>query len=629
MTEVRNKSNSIAEWVATLILISLSIFQIYIAIVGVMTPLVQRSIFLSFGLPAAFLVYGVTKKRRPGAFSLLLGIMSAFVAIYPTLNFKFMSEHAWLVEPLGGWDLLVGALAIILILEATRRCAGLPFTLLCSLFLVYPCAPLLTGPIYGFPGYSPNAVIDWMYFTLEGVFGVSIGVSTTTIFHFVLLGSFLEKVGITEFFLDMANTLVGSRTGGPAKVAVISSAAIGTVSGSAVANVLITGQFTIPTMIKTGYPREFAGAVESVASTGGYITPPVMGGVAFLMAEIIGVSYWTIALHSMIPAVFYYTATFAQVHLRACKLGLRGIPKDQLPSYRLILKRIYYLFPLGLLVFLLSSGYSPSTSSFGALVASVLIGFIFKKPRLKISDILSALKDGAKTALLIIITCTSAGFILGSLSLTGLGILLSSAISNISGGILCIVLLLSMFVNLLMGMGVGSPIASYLTLVGTTVPLMIQLGVNPIAAHIFTLYYANIAFITPPVAMAVFAASALAKSSIWKTGWIAVRLGIVGFLIPYMFAINPALILIGSVPDILWAIFTAGLGIISLSGGIEGWFFGESNWLQRGVMIIGGCLLIVPEVVTDIIGAMLFTAGIILNYFHTKRVAGGSQGKKV
>jgi TRAP transporter 4TM/12TM fusion protein len=338
-----------------------------------------------------------------------------------------------------------------------------------------------------------------------------------------------------------------------------------------------------------------------------------MGAVAFLMAEIIGISYWTIVLHAVVPAALYYLAAFVQIHFRACKLGLRGIPKDQVPSYGLLLKRIYYLFPLGLLIYLLSSGYSPYTSSFVALTTSLPIGFIFKKERMTIRDILSALENGAKSALLIIVSCAAAGFILGCLSLTGLGIVLSSALGYLSRGNLIMLLALSMFINIILGMGVGSPIAAYLTLVGTTLPMMIQLGVNKIAAHMFTLYFANISYITPPVAMAVFAASALAKSSIWKTGWTAVRLGIVGFVIPYMFVFNPALIGIGSASAILRAVFTAAIGVLFLGGGLEGWFYIDATKVHRVLLIIGGLLLIIPEVITDVVGALLGVTGVILN----------------
>ncbi|MBI5966934.1 MAG: TRAP transporter fused permease subunit [Deltaproteobacteria bacterium] len=617
----RRASTSIPPWAGKGVLIALSLFQIYVAIVGVMTPLVQRSIHLSLGLSAAFLVYSTTKNRKPGTFSLLLAILSALVALYPTLNFEFMTKHVWLVEPLGEMDLTVGALSILLILEACRRCAGVPFMLLCSALVAYPCLPLLIGPIFGFPGFSPVAVIDWMYFTLEGIFGVSLGVSTTAIFPFILLGAFLERVGITDFFVDLAKAAVGSFRGGPAKISVISSALFGTVSGSAVANVMVDGQFTIPTMVKAGYSSETAAAVEAVASTGGYITPPVMGAVAFLMAEIIGVSYWTIAFCAVFPALLYYLALFLQVHMRACTLNLAGIPKDQLPSLKMVLKKIYYLFPLGLLVYLLSVGYSIYTSCVAAIAATLPIGFILKTERMTLGDVLSALESGAKNSLLIIVTCAAAGFILGSMSLTGLAVLLCSLIIKFSMGSLLGILVLSMFVNILMGMGVGSPIASYLALAGTTLPAAIQLGVNKIAAHMFTIYFANISFITPPVAMAVFAAAALAKSNIWRTGWIAVRLGIAGFVVPYMFVFDPALLLIGSTTAILKAVAIGVLAVTSLSMGFEGWVFTKANKVQRALMVVGALFFIIPGIVSEVIGGMLVTFAVLLNLHAARRTA--------
>lgn len=619
MEEKPTQSNLATAWAAKGVLIGLALFQIYVAIVGVMTPLVQRSIHLSFGLTAAFLVYGATKKRKPGPFSIFLAVLSAGVAIYPTIHFKFISEHQWLIEPLTGIDLMVGGLSIVLILEAARRAAGLPFMLLCSALAVYPSLPLITGPIAGYPGYPPSAVIDWFFFTLEGIFGVSLGVSTTTIFPFILLGTFLEKAGITDFFTDMAKALVGFMRGGPAKISVVSSAFFGTVSGSAVANVMVDGQFTIPTMVKAGYPPETAAAVEAVASTGGYITPPVMGAVAFLMAEIIGVSYWKIAACAVIPAALYYIALFAQVHLRACAMGLRSIPKEQLPSRMLVLKRIYYLFPLGLLVGLLSKGYSPYTSCMIALAASLPIGFLFKRERMSIRDIFSALEEGARNALLIIVTCAGAGFILGCISLTGLGILLCSAITEVSAGELLVTLALSMVVNIIIGMGVGSPIAAYLVLAGTTVPAVVQLGVHKIAAHFFALYFATISYVTPPVAMAVFAAAAIAKTSIWKTGWAAMRLAIAGFVVPYMFVFNPSLLLIGSTKAILQACVTAIVGVIFLSAGVEGWFYTKANKVHRVLFLAGGLVLIAPGLMANVTGGLLAILGVVLNRYSSKR----------
>jgi TRAP transporter 4TM/12TM fusion protein len=492
--------------------------------------------------------------------------------------------------------------------------------LLCLLLVTYPSLPLLTGPIVGYPGYSPEALVDWMYFTLEGIFGVSLGVSTTTIFPFILMGSFLEKVGITDFFTDFAKTLVGFMRGGPAKVSVVSSAFFGTVSGSAVANVMVDGQFTIPTMVKAGYTPYTAAAVEAVASTGGYITPPVMGAVAFLMAEIIGVSYWTIALCAVLPAALYYIALFVQVHLRACSLGLHGIPRRDLPSKLLLLKRIYYLFPLGLLVAMLSSDYSPYTSCIAALVSTLPIGFFLKTERIGVRDIVSALEDGAKSALLIIVTCAGAGFILGCLSMTGLGILLCGAIVKLSAGNLILTLLLAMLVNILIGMGVGSPIAAYLALVGTTIPVMIQLGVHKIAAHMYTLYFANISYITPPVAMAVFAAAAIAKTSIWKTGWAAVRLGIGGFIVPFMFVYDPSLLLLGSAPEVIVSFATAVAGVVALCVVVEGWFYTRTTHFQRLLFLIGGVLLIAPGVFKDLLGVSLIAAGALLNRHSARRV---------
>ncbi len=613
--------SSVARYASKVVLICLSLFQIYVSIVGVMTPLVQRSMHLSFGLTAAFLVYGTTKRQKPGLLSLVLACCSAFVASYPLFNLKFITEHQWLIEPLSPLDLLVGGASILLILEATRRAAGLPFMLLCLFLVVYPSLPLVTGPIAGYPGYSPGALIDWMYFTLEGIFGVSLGVSTTTIFPFILMGAFLEKVGITDFFNDLAKTLVGFMRGGPAKVSVVSSAFFGTVSGSAVANVMVDGQFTIPTMVKAGYAPHTAAAVEAVASTGGYITPPVMGAVAFLMAEIIGVSYWTIALCAVLPAALYYIALFVQVHLRACALGLQGIPRRELPSKVLLLKRIYYLFPLGLLVFMLSSDYSPYTSCIAALVATLPIGFFLKTERIGIRDIVAALEDGAKGALLIIVTCAGAGFILGCLSMTGLGILLCGAIVKLSAGNLIMTLLLAMLVNIFIGMGVGSPIAAYLALVGTTVPVIIQLGVPKIAAHMYTLYFANVSYITPPVAMAVFAAAAIAKTSIWKTGWAAMRLGIGGFIVPFMFVYDPSLLLIGSAPEVIVSFATAVVGVVALCVVVEGWFYTRTNRFERFLFLLGGVFLIAPSIVKDLVGASLIAAAILLNRQSARKAA--------
>ena len=599
LTGIQNK-------IVSVLAVLFASFQLYTAIFGILPAQIQRSVHLAFIFALVYLLYPATSKadrKKFGWIDVLLSIIGFSVAMYISLNFEALLLRAGDQNTL---DIAIGIVGIIFVLEGARRVVGLPIAIIATVFLVYAfVGPYMPG-FLNHRGYSLSRIVSHMYYTTEGIIGIPLGVAATFIFLFIMLGSFLEKTGIGEFFIDLANSVAGFAAGGPAKVAVITSALEGTVSGSSVANTVGSGSFTIPLMKSLGYKPEFAAAVEAAASTGGQLMPPIMGAAAFLMAEFIGIPYSHIAKAAIIPALLYFTGIFISVHLEAKKLGMRGMSKDELPKIsKVMLDRGYLFIPLVGIVYFLMEGSTPVKAALYGLGLSVVTSAIRKSTRLSLRSIYEALEQGAKNALGVSMACACAGIIVGTITLTGLGLKLGNGLVALSGGKLLLTLFFTMITSLILGMGAPTT-ANYVITSTIAAPALVLLGVPVLAAHMFTFYFGIIADITPPVALAAFAGSAIAKSNPLKTGVQASKLAIAAFIIPYMFVLNPAILLIDTTPvQIVQMIITAIIGMIGISSAMENYLLTYMNKLERILFLIGGLMMIHPNIITDLIGIVV------------------------
>ena len=520
--------------------------------------------------------------------------------------------------------------------ERVRRSLFVGIVIILS-FLVYPAKKGSTKknhiPIYdivlmvlgagrAFPQVLKSSVYN-LFYTTSGVIGTPIGVCSTYIALFILFGAFLEATGISEFFIQLANSLAGASTGGPAKVAVISSALCGMVSGSSVGNTVTTGSVTIPLMKKTGYKGEFAGAVEAAASTGGQIMPPIMGAAAFLMAEMVGVQYSEIAMRAIFPALLYFTGIFITVHLEAKRLGLKGIAKEDLPKFvPLFIRQGYLLIPLVTLVAMVMMGYTMSRSAVVATLLAILVSIPNKSTRMNPTRFVNALETGGKNTLSVAVACGIAGIIAGVVTMTGLGQILISAIVSVAGDRVIIALFLTMLTCIVLDMGVPTT-ANYIIMATTCAPILVNgMGINKIAANMFVFYFGIVADITPPVALAAYAGSAIAKSNPMKTALNASRLAIAAFIVPYIFAFNPAMLFIDAdVIQVVVIIVTSLVGLTGVSGGLEGYMVTNMNPIQRILAVVGGLCLIIPGTVTDLAGIAIVGASVIWQLAAKKKRA--------
>jgi len=526
-------------------------------------------------------------------------------------------------------DLIVGLLAIILVLEAARRVVGIPITVIAILFLLYALyGPYMPGFLQH-RGVSVERLISHMYYTLDGILGTPIGVSSTFIFLFLLFGAFLEKTGVGQYFNDLALLIAGKQVGGPAKVAIFSSALQGTISGSSVANVVTSGSFTIPMMKKTGYRPEFAGAVEAAASTGGQLMPPVMGAAAFLMAEFTDIPYWDIAKAAAIPALLYFTGIWIMVHFEAKRIGLRGLTKEELPDKKDVLKKLYLLLPIFVIIGLLMLGFSPIRAALLGIVTVILVGAVRKETRMSFFDILKALENGARIALGVAAATAAAGIIVGVVTLTGLGLKFANGLIELSGGVLLLTLFLTMISSIVLGM--GSPTtANYIITSTMTAPAIIALLSDPnateiavsvvLSAHMFAFYFGIVADITPPVALAAFAATGISGGNPIRTGVEASRLAIAAFLIPYIFVLSPVILLVDTTFfGALFVIITSLVGMLGIGAGMIGYWLNPLPWYLRIISITAGLMLIYPETMTDVLGLGTLALIYILQYLQSRR----------
>ena len=600
------------------LLIIWTVFQVYFTTFGAISAINLRAFHCLFLLLFTFLLFPVTRKslkqrRYPSLLNLLLIALSIFCILYLVIYFPRVARSG---GRLNTTDLYVAGIGILLVFEASRRACG-NLGILAAIFLAYNWFGAYIPGALGHNGLTLKRILSTQFWGTQGIFGIGIGVSATYIFIFVLFGSFLKYSGFSKFINDFSLALVGQTPGGPAKVAVMASAAMGMINGSAIANVATTGTITIPLMKQTGYSKNFAGAVEAVASTGGQFCPPIMGAVGFVMAEFLNISYVSVMIAAVIPAFLYYLGLLFAVHFEAKKRGLSGFSKENIPDAIKVIKEQGHLsLPLFLLITLMCCGYTPLYSAVISIMATVLSSYLRADTRMSIDKIILAVTEGARGAISVGVCCVIIGIIIGTVTLTSLGLNMGYVIlSVVDNSNILLTGFLTMLMSVVLGMGVPG-VAAYVIVQAVAVPVLIKVGIVPICAHMFCLVYACLSNITPPVAMSCYVAAGISGGNQLKTGLLAVRLGLVGFLIPFFFLTNPEL-LIGVVPDVkiyeyLWIAFTASAGTIALAGGLQNFLLTECNLVERILLILVCPMMLYPGITTDIIGMVLLSAVIVL-----------------
>ncbi|MCR5102573.1 MAG: TRAP transporter permease [Butyrivibrio sp.] len=604
--------------VITAILAFFSIFCIYVTLFATFLEEIRLTSFMALIILMGFLIYPRNKNELKENYipvgDIIFMILGAGAFLYYTFNANAIINQGTRFE---WYQIVIGIVGIAALIEVTRRCVGIPILIVAGFFIVYALTIGLTNPnFFGRVKY----LVRNLFYTKEGILATPVNVCSKYIVVFIIFGAFLERTGISNFFIQLANSVAGRFAGGPAKVAVISSALCGMVSGSSVGNTVTTGSVTIPMMKKTGYKNEFAAAVEAASSTGGQIMPPIMGAAAFLMADFIGVPYSDVISRAILPAVLYFFGIFICVHLEAKRLNLKGVPKDELPKFSQLVKKIYLLIPLVMLIIWVSGNYMTMQRAASlAIVLAIVVGFINREAKLSLTKIIDALQAGGKSAITVGAACGVAGIISGTITMTGLANELINAIVGIAGDKLIIALVLTMLCCIVLGMGVPTT-ANYCIMAATTAPILIRMGVPTTAAHFFVFYFGIVADITPPVALAAYAGSAIAKSNPMKTAFTASRLAIAAFIVPYMFCFNPQMLLIDTTPiTVVQIAITAVIGIFGIASGLEGYCFANMNPIIRVIIVGGGLLLIHTGAVSDIIGLVVVIGCLVFQYFLGKQ----------
>ena len=631
----RSPSNKSVAWFIAAIAIFYSLFHLFITF-NPLPELIQRSAHVAIGLVLIFLLY----PARQSSSRQSIPWLDWLLALASLATFLYLwKEYQAIMTTRGGipntLDIVFAILAVVLVVEGARRVMGWMLPILGLVFLSYPFFShydwvpdrLLTRP------YSISDIFGQMYLKTEGLYSSAIGASVTFIFLFILFGAFLAKSGMGKLFNDLAMALAGHKQGGPAKVAVISSGFMGSINGTAVANVVGTGSFTIPLMKKIGYHKNFAGAVEASASVGGQILPPVMGASAFIMAETTGVSYGTIALAATLPALLYYLGVMAQVHFRAGKDNLKGVPKADLPRVKDVLKeRGHLLIPIVALVFFLFQSIPVSYAAVYTIVLTVIVASFRKSTRMGFKEILEVLSDGAKQSLSVMAACAVVGIIIGVVSLTSFGSVMTSSIMSIGAGSLFLTLFFTMIASMILGMGLPS-IPAYIITATMAAPALANFDIPTLVAHMFVFYFGLFANITPPVALAAFAGAGIAGGDPMRTGFQALKLSLAGFIVPFLFVYNPAMLMIDTAnvavnarefafpvwTTIVSIVFTSVVGILALGAAVEGYFKIGLNWFWRIFLGAGALCMIIPETVTDIIGIVMVVIAISINIMQAKK----------
>ena len=603
------------------------LFQLYSILSGRITAQVVRATHLAFVMLLAYLLFPMKKdmpKDKLPWYDVILAIIGAASWSYITINFDSLVRRAGIYT---STDIVIGIIGILLVFEACRRIVGLPILIISIVFIIYALFGAYAPGFLNHRGYSLQRLVSHLFYNTEGIMGTPIGASATFIFLFIFFGALLDKTGIGQFFIDICNAIAGGFDGGPAKVAVLTSAMFGTVSGSSVSNTVGTGSFTIPMMKSLGYRPEFAGAVEASASTGGQLMPPIMGAAAFLMAESLGIPYMEVAKAAIIPAILYFTGIFIMVHLEAKKKGLKGLSKDSLPKIgELLMKKGYLVIPLLTIIYFFVLGKTAIYAGLMGIIAAAIVAVVNsivdiimkRKVSFGLNDLIDVFVNAARNIISVAIACAMAGIIIGVITLTGLGLKIGAGLISISGGIPLLLLFLTMISSIILGMGVPTT-ANYLITSTIAASAIIGLGYEPLAAHMFVFYFGIIADVTPPVALAAMAGAAIAKSDPLKTGIEATKLSIGAFIIPYMFIFNPDILMINTtISDIIPILITSLIGMFGVSAGLEGYVFRKCKPYERILFIIAGLLSIYPEVYSDIIGIGIIAILVIIQII-TKR----------
>ena len=612
---------------ASVIAVVLTLFQIYsTGGFGVLPTSIQRGTHLALIMTLVFLwrpAFRYREGKEPLPMFLLdlcLAVLALAIGAYIIMENDYIMDRLRYVDPLTDMDWFLGVSCVLLVLEITRRTAGLPLVIVSVVFLLYAFfGQYLPGGLRHNGIYTPD-LLEQLFLTTDGIYGVPLAAAAGMIYAFVMFGAFLEKANMSALFMDLACLLTRRSQGGPAKVAIFASALFGTISGSAPANVYGTGTFTIPLMKRVGYSPSFAGAVEAVASTGGQLMPPIMGAAAFIMADLIGVGYLEIAKAALLPSLLYYLALLAMIHFEAVNKNIGRLPEEQIPSTRSVMIRMYYLLPLVILVTAMLMGRSVVSCALIGIVAILVLSVFRAETRFDLKRLTGALEQAARNALMISSCCACAGIVVAVIALTGVGYKFINFVTMLAGDSLLLLMICLMLTSMILGMGVPTSPA-YIIVAALGAPALVKAGVPVIAAHMFVFYYAILSAITPPVCVASFSGAAIAEANAMKTGWVSVKLGIVAFIIPFMFAYQPALMLQGDALTVGRAVVTSIVGVLGLSGGMQGYFVSRCHSWERLLLIAGGLMLIDSGSMTDVTG-VAFMAGVgILQWMRRKNTA--------
>jgi TRAP transporter 4TM/12TM fusion protein len=582
----------------TVVAVAMVLYHMWVIVGGASEAIIFRGTHLAFALTLVFLIFGTkvgVQRPVPNIIDYVWLVLGVASVLYLFINYEYVVTRIYYIDDLTWADMILGTILVVVVLEATRRCVDLSLPVTSLLFLVYG---LFIAKL------EPMRILDQLYMTTEGIFGQALAVSASFVIIFVVFGSFMERTGIGQLFMDFAMALTGHTAGGPGKVSVVSSSLFGTISGSAVANVMVDGPISIPLMKRSGFPPHFAAGVEATASTGGQIMPPIMGAAAFVMAEFLSVPYSQIVIWAVIPAILYYVACFAAVHFEAKRRGILGVPRRELPRLRLVMAERGHLFlPILILLVVMYSGYSAPLAALAGVLACFPVAALRKSTRASVTlpNIIDAMVDGARNSLAVALACACAGIMIGVVTLSGLGIVFTQWVVGLAQNTLFVALVMTMLAAIVLGTGLPTT-PSYILLTALLIPAIMKLGVIEPAAHMFAFYYSILSAISPPVALAVFAAAGLAKADMWKSGWAAMKIGTAGFIIPFMFVYEPALLMIGTWPQVIQAFVTACLGITFLAAGLHGYLLGPANMLQRALLMLACFFLVNPYLMTGVAG---------------------------
>ena len=604
--------------IVNLILASFSVFCLYVTLFTSWLEELRLTSFMAFIVFIGYLVFPAKKGRQKVNslpwYDIVLMLLGTGAFLYFTFNAMTIIQQGSRFE---AYQILIGIVGILSLAEVCRRSVGLPILIVAGCFLAYALIWGLSNPsLWGKLNYS----VRYLFYSKEGIFSTPVNVCSKFIVVFIIFGAFLERTGIADFFINISNAVVGGFSGGPAKVAVVASAFEGMVSGSSVANTVGSGSVTIPLMKKTGYKPEFAAAAEASASTGGQIMPPIMGAAAFLMADYVQIPYGSIAVKAILPAVLYFVGIFVSVHLEAKKLGLRGLTKEELPRVRPLLKQIYLLLPLILLIYLVgTSQKSIQYAAAIAILAAIFVSLFSKDTRITPKRLLEALAAGGQGTITVAAACGIAGIIAGTITMTGLANMIINGIVALAGNHVIIALFLTMICCIVLGMGVPTT-ATYCIMAATCAPILTRMGVPAIAAHFFVFYFGIVADLTPPVALAAYAGAAIAQANPMKTALTSTKLAIGAFIVPYVFALNPAMLFVDTTAmEVILICITSFVGIFAISASLEGYLFQHMSWYQRVFCAVGGLMLLYPGLVTDTAGLLLVGSMFLLQYLEKRK----------